>query len=162
MDMIGKETLEKILLEFEGSILFVSHDRYFIKQLAQSLIVFEDSEARHIDLTYEQYLEKRAQGEPNDQKITRQATPREQTSAKASYNASKEKSRLERRIVKINEEIERTELLVTEKKSEMNECGSDYVRLCALTDEVDAMEERLFELLEELEECEATLKSMQK
>ena len=159
MDMIGKETLEAMLAEFEGSILFVSHDRYFIKRLAKSLVVFELDGASHLDLTYEQYLERRAQGAPNEQKITKQAAPKEQT-AKASYNASKEKSRLERRIVKINEEIERIEALVTEKKAQMDECGSDYVRLCELTDEINASEERLFELLCELDESEKALEAL--
>ena len=41
MDIVGKETLEDILKQFEGTVLFVSHDRFFIKEISDSLLVFE-------------------------------------------------------------------------------------------------------------------------
>ena len=41
MDIIGKETLEKILQDYTGTLLFVSHDRYFVKQVASSVLVLK-------------------------------------------------------------------------------------------------------------------------
>ncbi|MEE1320442.1 MAG: ABC-F type ribosomal protection protein [Acutalibacteraceae bacterium] len=43
MDIVGKETLESMLSDFDGTILFVSHDRYFVKKVADSLLVFEEN-----------------------------------------------------------------------------------------------------------------------
>ena len=57
MDIIGKETLEKILKKYTGTILFVSHDRYFIKQAATSVLVFEEDGVRLYPHGYEYYLE---------------------------------------------------------------------------------------------------------
>ncbi len=160
MDMIGKETLENMLSEFEGSILFVSHDRYFVKKLAKSLIVFEGEGVSCLPYTYDEYLEKRAQGVQNVQKEDTSAPKSEQTKAKLSYNASKERSKIERRIVKINEQIEQIEEVVTSKKEKMNEQTSDYLRLCELGDEVENLENQLFSLLEELDELETKLKEI--
>lgn len=160
MDMIGKETLENMLSEFEGSILFVSHDRYFVKKLAKSLIVFENGGVKHLPYTYDEYLEKRTQVVENVSKIDTPAQGAEQTKARQSYNTGKERSRLERRNAKINELIEQIEEKITIKKEEMAEQQSNYVRLCELSDEVDALENQLFELLEELDDNETKLKEI--
>ena len=51
-----KQALEKLLLNFKGTILFVSHDRYFVNKLATSLVVFEDGNSRFLkDMTYSEY-----------------------------------------------------------------------------------------------------------
>ena len=160
MDMIGKETLEAMLAEFEGSILFVSHDRYFVKKLAKSLIVFEGKSATHMSYTYDEYLEKRTQGGIKSPAVTEISAPKVETSAKASYNLGKEKSRLERRITKINDEIELAEAKTAKLKQEMETITSDYVRLCELTEQIEALEAGLFELLCELDECESRLKEI--
>ena len=57
LDIPGKEALEESLKDFTGSILFVSHDRYFIQQLATGLIRFEDGKAEFIDQTYDEYMQ---------------------------------------------------------------------------------------------------------
>ncbi|MBE6155212.1 MAG: ABC-F type ribosomal protection protein [Firmicutes bacterium] len=56
LDIIGKETLEEILKNYEGTILFVSHDRYFINKLADSLLVFEDNIIKPFNGTYSEYI----------------------------------------------------------------------------------------------------------
>lgn len=58
MDIIGKETLEKILQDYTGTLLFVSHDRYFVKQVASSVLVFESGNVSLYPYGYEYYLEK--------------------------------------------------------------------------------------------------------
>mgnify|MGYP000184691350 FL=1 len=42
MDIVGKETLESMLKDYKGTLIFVSHDRYFVKKVATQLLVFED------------------------------------------------------------------------------------------------------------------------
>lgn len=55
MDILGKEALGSMLKNYSGTVLFVSHDRYFIKQIADSLLVFENGTARYFPEGYEQY-----------------------------------------------------------------------------------------------------------
>lgn len=160
MDMIGKETLEKMLIEFEGSILFVSHDRYFVKKLASALVVFEREGVSYQPFTYDEYLERRTHLAQNQPRVTDTVVKNEQTKAKLSYNAGKEKSRLERRIAKINEQIEKSEQKITSLKAEMDEQTSNYVRLCEITSEIETLENEMFELLYELEENENKLKEL--
>lgn len=65
MDIIGKEALEKMLNEYEGTVLFVSHDRYFISRIATGILEFSKNEAKQYSLNYEDYLaqkEKEAAG----------------------------------------------------------------------------------------------------
>ena len=58
LDIVGKEALEAMLKEYPGSVLFVSHDRYFVKEIADSLLVFEDGAVNFYPYGYEQYWEK--------------------------------------------------------------------------------------------------------
>ncbi len=56
MDIIGKEALEKMLNEYEGTVLFVSHDRYFISRIATGILEFSQTEVRQYKMNYEDYL----------------------------------------------------------------------------------------------------------
>lgn len=58
MDIIGKETLEKLLMDFSGTVIVVSHDRYLINRVAKSLIVFENGGVRYFDGTFDEYEER--------------------------------------------------------------------------------------------------------
>ena len=58
MDIAAKETLESAFQAYTGTILFVSHDRYFIRQVAQSILIFEDHSASYYPFGYEHYLER--------------------------------------------------------------------------------------------------------
>jgi ATP-binding cassette subfamily F protein 3 len=58
MDIGSREKIEQVLGEFEGSIIFVTHDRYFIKELANRIFVIEDRGLRCYDGGYEYYLSK--------------------------------------------------------------------------------------------------------
>ena len=63
MDMIGKDALEQMLKEFPGTVLFVSHDRYFINQVATGLLDFGKNEVRQYQGSYEEYLEEKSKSE---------------------------------------------------------------------------------------------------
>ena len=47
MDIVSKETIEKMLKDYKGTIIFVSHDRYFVRKISDSLLVLEDGEAKY-------------------------------------------------------------------------------------------------------------------
>ncbi len=59
MDIRAKETLESAFRAFTGTILFVSHDRYFLSQVAESVLIFENQSAFYYPFGYEHYLERR-------------------------------------------------------------------------------------------------------
>ncbi len=161
MDMIGKETLEKMLSEFDGSILFVSHDRYFVKKLAEALLVFEGKSATFFDYTYDEYSLKKSEGTlPFTAQVEEKAKEEVPKKGKEAFLASKEKAKMEKRLVKLNEKMEALDTEITNKKAEMasDEITSDYVRLCQLGEEIELLEGELFEILEETYEIENKLK----
>ena len=59
MDIPAKEALEAAFQAYTGTILFVSHDRYLIRQVADSILIFEDGKAMYYPFSYEHYLERR-------------------------------------------------------------------------------------------------------
>ena len=161
VDMIGKETLESMLLSFEGTILFVSHDRYFIKKLAQSLLVFDGSTATHLPYTYEEYLSKRdtISVQPAVAPTDIAQAPA-QKKGKDDYNRSKERARQERRLARVKELIVALEIKLDEKSQEQQneEIQSDYARLCQISEEIESLESDLLALMEECEQLENALK----
>lgn len=180
MDIVGKETLESMLKAFPGSVLFVSHDRYFIKQVADALLVFRDDKVLFFQYGYEEYMEK--MGEENDHseaavfKISGKApvngnnagSPLEGTEApvqkgKESYNYGKEKSRLEKKLQKLEGQIEKLESLIEEKKEELNrpEYASSYSKLSEISGEIEEKEAELLEVMEEWETTGEQLSQMQ-
>lgn len=60
MDIVGRETLENMLSLYEGTALFVSHDRYFVKKTANKLLVFSEGKAKFYPFGYAEYEEMRA------------------------------------------------------------------------------------------------------
>ncbi|MGL5437686.1 MAG: ABC-F family ATP-binding cassette domain-containing protein [Lachnospiraceae bacterium] len=59
MDIQAKETLEAAFRAFKGTILFVSHDRYFIDQVAESVLILEDNEVMYYPFGYSHYMERK-------------------------------------------------------------------------------------------------------
>ena len=161
MDMIGKETLENMLLEFDGSILFVSHDRYFVKKLAEALLVFEGNLATFYDYTYDEYLLKKSEGSlPLIQAVAQEVKIEPLKKGKELFLASKEKSKMERKLSKLNEKMLALDEEISIKKNELesDEVVSDYIRLCALNEQIEALEVEQFSILEEIDEIENKLK----
>ncbi len=66
MDIVGKETLENMLSAYTGTLLFVSHDRYFVRQVADSLLVFEPGQVILYPYSYAQYSEERDKNRETD------------------------------------------------------------------------------------------------
>lgn len=157
MDMIGKETLESMLEGFEGTILFVSHDRYFVRKIADSLIVFNGANATHLPFTYEEYMLKK----DTLPSVNLQIEKKTETvkSGKEDYNRAKEKAKQERRLAKVNQLISELELQIDEKAREqsLEENQSDYELLCKLSNEIEELENQLLTLLEECEVLEKAI-----
>ena len=72
MDVQAKETLESAFQAYTGTILFVSHDRYFIRQVAQSVLIFEDGGPMYYPFGYEHYLEKKQKADEYGEELSAQ------------------------------------------------------------------------------------------
>lgn len=72
MDVQAKETLESAFQAYTGTILFVSHDRYFIHQVAQSVLIFEDGGPMYYPFGYEHYLEKKQKADEYGEELSAQ------------------------------------------------------------------------------------------
>ncbi len=143
MDILGKETLEEILSGYEGTLIFVSHDRYFIKKLATKLLVFEGGETKFYDCGYERYEELGA-----GIKESVQVEEKTEQKQKKSYTTPlKERSKLEREQKKREQEIADAEEQIANLEAELikEENMSDYQKLTELQELLAALNSRLEE-----------------
>jgi len=154
MDIIGKETLEDILLSYEGTLIFVSHDRYFIRKLADKVLAFEGDRATFYEYGYEQY-------ENAKQSVTvpepKNEVKSEQRPKKGYTTPLKERSRLEREQKKCEAEIAAIEQKIAETEAALmsEENISDYQKLSTLQSELEEQNSSLEQLLTRWEEvCE--------
>lgn len=162
MDMIGKEALEQMLKAFQGTVLFVSHDRYFIKQTATGILEFGENEVRQYQGTYEEYLEEKGRtGKemPTTCKVSKEPTLNDVFDKKTYYNPGKIKSRLTRQLEKYEKQLAESEEKSTELKMQlMNpELASDYEKLMELQGQLDEEEKTQESLLERMMETETEL-----
>ncbi len=150
MDIVGKETLEEILLKFDGTILFVSHDRYFVQKIATSLLVFDMHTSAFFQYGYDQYIESRSLIYSTTQNFV--STSKKE---KKQYTTpGKEKTKLQRQIKKAEEQISISEETLAKLYDEMNSLANsdDYNRLEELRILIEQEENKQLELLELLEE----------
>lgn len=141
MDILGKETLEEILSDYEGTLIFVSHDRYFIKKLATKLLVFEGGTAHFHDCDYERYSELCERPKESVQTETKEPPKQKKT-----YTTPlKERSRLEREQKKREQEIAAAEEEIKRLEAELikEENMSDYQKLTELQELLSSENEHL-------------------
>lgn len=158
MDIVGKETLEQMLLDYEGTVLFVSHDRYFVKRIADELLVLEEGHVEYYSFGYEEYEEKNAQR--NSKYLEQMAFTKETATLKEvktekpkNYNPGKEESKRRRKLEKLEGEIAVLEEHLEKLKTELSapENSSDYTRLQEIQSQIEEEEEKLLTLMEEWE-----------
>lgn len=149
MDIIGKESLERMLTEYKGTVLFVSHDRYFVNKIADSLLVFEENGVKYFDGTYDEYLAQRVEVEPDKQEKVKQEKVKNNT-----YLANKEKNRIKNKVKKLETEIENLEIELENIQAEMSkeDIFSDYVKLNELQEKMQFAQEELEGKMQEWEE----------
>ena len=181
MDIVGKETLESMLKDFTGTLIFVSHDRYFVKKVADRLLVFEDGTTHLYQFGYEEYQEKldrEAEADngykkspvalggaisQNGSNTKNAQAAGETTGKKAYYNPGKERSKLEKKVKKAEEELEVKEAKLEELKAELlkPEYQSSYSKLTEIQNEIDAMEEEIMEDMENWEALSQELEALE-
>lgn len=207
MDIVGKETLESMLKDYKGTLIFVSHDRYFMKKVATQLLVFEDGTTNLYQFGYEQYQEKLDREAEESKNVYRgnaifggaisqngssqtgsdanRSTSQtvaagnvgESTNAnsaaqaggmavsstgKAYYNPGKERSKIQKKVKKAEEDLAVKEAKLDELKSELMkpEYQSSYSKLTEIQNEIDALEEEILIDMEAWEELSSQLEAL--
>lgn len=210
MDIVGKETLESMLKDYKGTLIFVSHDRYFVKKVATQLLVFEDGTTNLYQFGYGQYqekLDKEASESKNvyrgnaifggaisqngssqtsgnqtgnaanqgTSQTTAAGNPDEGTNAnsaaggmavsstgKAYYNPGKERSKIQKKVKKAEEDLAVKEAKLDELKAELMkpEYQSSYSKLTEIQNEIDALEEEILTDMEAWEELSSQLEAL--
>lgn len=151
LDLIGKQQLENILESYKGTILFVSHDRYFIKKIADNLIVFDENGAKFYPYDYDIYKEKNKEIESSSstKEIVKKQNAKEQKDSKI---IQKELTKLEKEIAKLeNEKKNYNEELYKEKNY------TDYQKINGLKQKIEEIENQLKKVEKEWEELAAKI-----
>lgn len=190
MDILGKEALEQMLAAFPGTVLFVSHDRYFIRQIATGILAFEDNQVRQYACTYEEYLQEKnreaaASGKGAASGSGAKAAGKDAEAGNASpsqtrraaesptltdvfdkktyYNPGKIKSRLTKQLERYEEQLRESEQCAAELKLQLMDpaLGTDYEKLMELQSRLDAEERNQESLLERMMEAEQELEELE-
>lgn len=174
MDIVGKETLESMLKDYKGTLIFVSHDRYFVKKVATQLLVFEDGTTNLYQFGYEQYQEKLDREASESKNVYRgnaifggaiSQNGGSQTSSQtgsAYYNPGKERSKVQKKVKKAEEDLAVKEAKLDELKAELMkpEYQSSYSKLTEIQNEIDALEEEILIDMEAWEELSSQLEAL--
>lgn len=148
MDIIGKETLEKLLMDFSGTVIVVSHDRYLINRVAKSLIVFETGGVRYFDGTFDEYEEREKE---TAEEVVKEKPEKTKKTGGERYVESKEEARrkhrvefLEKKITALEEELSRAQAKLDDET-----VNTDYKKVMAVEEEIKTIEEKLDPLITE-------------
>ena len=152
LDIVSREVLENALSDFDGTLLVVSHDRYFINKLATRTVYLTNNGAVNIDGNYDKYLAYK-----ENEALKTQTEKQQQKPVVNDYKLRKEKASNERkrltRITRIEAEIEETENQISTLEEELStpEVSGNYESLLEYTEKLDSLRSTLDALYEEWE-----------
>ncbi len=159
LDLLAREALEEALRAYEGTLLFVSHDRYFIQNIADKIIEIADKKLTVYPCGYEKFNELKRVAAAKAQTDAAAALLREKESVKNASHRSKaeraEEAKRKQLLKQTEKEISETEAEISALQEEIArpEIAADYKLLgekCARLDELNARAERLYEEYEKL------------
>ena len=163
MDIVGKESLENILKEYEGTLIFVYHDRYFVNKIANKILEFKPGKVTFFDGTYEEFQEYKEKNEAQEENLKEnknEIKTKEEKNNKNQYLINKEINKKKNKLLKIEKEIEEYEKEIKQIEQEMGkeENATDYIRLGKLQEEIQKINGKIEEKMIEWEEINDTLK----
>ena len=151
LDIASREWVEAAIEEFEGVLLFVSHDRYFIEKFAERIWLLEDGTIRDFRCDYRKYrsiLEHEAMA-----RVLPTAAPKVKKE-KGKPGGTKETEKTVRRLER---EIDKQEKLVADLDRKIEAAAADYQELTRLLGEKEEAENILMELMEQWEQASAQM-----
>ncbi|EAD1188565.1 ATP-binding cassette domain-containing protein [Listeria monocytogenes] len=172
LDIESKEVLEAALIDFEGTILFVSHDRYFINRIASKIVELAPEKATVFLGDYDYYQEKLAEAkelarlDAEDRRKKGEQVEATASIRKLNYQEEKEQQKLLRQRKRKLEEVEKSMETTDEKIAELEhqltkpEVFQDHEKALEITQELDAVKANGEKLMEEWETLSEELESM--
>ena len=154
LDIASREWVEAAIEEYEGALLFVSHDRYFVNQFAERIWELEDGHIRDYPFGYEKYRavkEREAAAKPAEI-----APKKEKKEKPPKTGGTKNTEKLVRRLER---EIDAKEKELVELEAAIEAAATDYQRLAELMAQKEAADEVLMELMGQWEEASLELES---
>lgn len=146
LDIASKEVLEDALNEFEGTILFISHDRYFINKVATRVIEIEKNSTHSYQGNYDSYIAQKSPVLPVDNTPVMTKSKQKQIFDKKTKNEIK---KLERLIDQLEKEIKDLKKQLTQE-----EVINDYVTYNSITDTIEEKEIELMDIMEKWEQLQ--------
>ena len=150
LDIEAKEVLEKALASYDGTLLFVSHDRYFINQLANKIVAVRDGHAKIYEGNYSYYLDEKAkQAQAEAEKAPAAPQPVKANDSKLSYQEQKkrdsEKRKLQRLVDQAEQQLAELEAKEADIQQQMADpaIAADFSKLGPLQEDLTAVQEEL-------------------
>lgn len=165
LDLDAKEVLEKALADYDGTLLFVSHDRYFINELANKIVVAKDGHAKIYEGNYSYYLNEKAKEAAAAQETAAQEAPvvKAVSESKFSYQEQKkrdsEKRKLERQVAQAEKDLEELEAKEQEIQEAMADpaIAADFSKLGPLQEDLTAVQEKISQVSQAWEDASLAL-----
>lgn len=165
LDIDNKEVLENALIDYEGTLLFVSHDRYFINRIATKVIELSPTGSRLFLGDYDYYLEKKKEEEEIAALLAAEEndTPAVISAGKENFQKGKEQQKLvrslQRKVNDVEQTMSQTDATIDQLEAEMvkPEILADHVQLQELNEKLEAARSKQNELLEQWEELSLEL-----
>ncbi|MGK0550798.1 ABC-F family ATP-binding cassette domain-containing protein [Enterococcus faecalis] len=169
LDIDNKEVLENALIDYQGTLLFVSHDRYFINRLATKVIELSENGSKLYLGDYDYYLEKKKEEEELAQMLAVHQPVAKKTipTSKNNFYQNKEQQKiqrsLQRKITQIEEELAQIDATIDDIEKQMSqpEIIEDHVRLLDLNQQLENLRQQQEELLTEWENLSLELEEQQ-
>lgn len=154
MDIIGKETLENLLQNYDGTVIFVSHDRFFVNKIADCLLIFEKDKVTYFDGKYNEYEGKRV--EEVQEKVIE---VKKEKIVNNTYLIQKEKNKILTKIKKLERDIEEYEGKVENLNEELlkEEIYTDYEKVQEIQNQINELKEKIDNNMEKLEKLQESL-----
>ncbi|MGX7244824.1 ABC-F family ATP-binding cassette domain-containing protein [Enterococcus quebecensis] len=169
LDIDNKEVLENALIDYEGTLLFVSHDRYFINRIATKVIELSETGSKLYLGDYDYYLEKKKEEEELAQLLAEQNSEKqvETTKPKNDFYQNKEQQKilrnLTRKITQIEENLATLDTTIDQLEHSMSDptLVDDHVKLMSLNEELETQRKQQEELLTEWENLSLELEELE-
>ena len=154
LDLLSREWIEEAVEGFTGTLLFVSHDRYFVSRFATRVIYLENGTYTDFQGTYDEFLAYREANPPIESPAERAAAPKPEKPKPKGGGGTKN---LTKRVAVLEREIAALEAQLSELDNEMNASASDPNRLCELIAQREEADASLTAKMEEWETVSAAL-----
>lgn len=169
LDIDNKEVLENALIDYEGTLLFVSHDRYFINRIATKVIELSETGSKLYLGDYDYYLEKKKEEEELAALLAEQSSIKqtEIVKPKNDFYQNKEQQKivrnLSRKITQIEENLATLDTTIAEIEQTMSDpkLVDDHMQLMALNESLEAQRTQQEQLLTEWENLSLELEELE-